>query len=147
MGNVLAQAVCRTSRKQDVRVAMAGLDAAGKTTLLYQLKLGVDVKPLPTVSSFNSETIICGSFAFTLCDMGSWPSRMRPLWPHYFPNCRALIFVVDCADPERLDEARLELAGMLANDCFINTILLVYANKQDLLTAISATGLMDRLRL
>lgn len=126
MGNFLAQAVCRTSRKQDVRVAIAGLDAAGKAMLPYQLKLGVDVKPLPTVSSFNSEIIDHGNFTFALCDMGSWPSRMRPLWPHYFPNCRALIFVVDCADPDRLDEARLELADMLANDCFSNTVLLVY---------------------
>lgn len=35
--------------QQDTRVLMLGLDAAGKTTVLYKLKLGELVTTIPTV--------------------------------------------------------------------------------------------------
>jgi len=42
--------------KKDVRILMVGLDAAGKTTILYQLKMGETVKTIPTIG-FNVETL------------------------------------------------------------------------------------------
>ena len=35
--------------KQDCRILMVGLDAAGKTTILYKLKLGEVVTTIPTI--------------------------------------------------------------------------------------------------
>jgi GTPase SAR1 family protein len=35
--------------KKNVRILMLGLDAAGKTTILYQLKLGEYVQTIPTI--------------------------------------------------------------------------------------------------
>ena len=35
--------------KKDVRILMVGLDAAGKTTILYKLKLGEIVTTIPTM--------------------------------------------------------------------------------------------------
>ena len=35
--------------KKEIRILMVGLDAAGKTTILYKLKLGELVKTLPTI--------------------------------------------------------------------------------------------------
>ena len=35
--------------KKDVRILMVGLDAAGKTTILYKLKLGEIVTTIPTI--------------------------------------------------------------------------------------------------
>ena len=35
--------------KKDVRMLMVGLDAAGKTTILYQLKMNETVKTIPTI--------------------------------------------------------------------------------------------------
>ena len=37
--------------KKDCRILMVGLDAAGKTTILYKLKLGEIVTTIPTVIS------------------------------------------------------------------------------------------------
>ena len=41
---------------QEMRILMVGLDAAGKTTILYKLKLGEVVTTIPTIG-FNVETV------------------------------------------------------------------------------------------
>jgi ADP-ribosylation factor protein 1 len=41
---------------RDMRILMIGLDAAGKTTVLYKLKLGEIVTTIPTIG-FNVETV------------------------------------------------------------------------------------------
>ncbi len=38
--------------KKPVRILMVGLDAAGKTTILYKLKLGEIVTTIPTIGEF-----------------------------------------------------------------------------------------------
>lgn len=50
------------------------------------------------------------------------------MWPNYANDARALIFVVDSADKERLEEARTELQKVLGN--LEKAVVLVYANKQ-----------------
>ena len=41
--------------KKNFRILMAGFDGAGKTTILYRLKLGETIKTIPTIG-FNVET-------------------------------------------------------------------------------------------
>ncbi len=38
---------------------LVGLDAAGKTTILYKLKLGEVVTTIPTIGQFNTELTVC----------------------------------------------------------------------------------------
>lgn len=38
--------------KKEMRILMVGLDAAGKTTILYKLKLGEIVTTIPTIGRF-----------------------------------------------------------------------------------------------
>lgn len=38
--------------KKEMRILMVGLDAAGKTTILYKLKLGEIVTTIPTIGTF-----------------------------------------------------------------------------------------------
>ena len=59
-------------------VQMLGLDAAGKTTILYKLKLGEVVTTIPTIG-FNVETVQVRRTNLTVWDVSS-QSRMRPLW-------------------------------------------------------------------
>lgn len=40
--------------KKEMRILMVGLDAAGKTTILYKLKLGEIVTTIPTIGKFCS---------------------------------------------------------------------------------------------
>lgn len=39
--------------KKEMRILMVGLDAAGKTTILYKLKLGEIVTTIPTIGKLN----------------------------------------------------------------------------------------------
>ena len=54
--------------KKDVRILMVGLDAAGKTTILYKLKLGEIVTTIPTIG-FNVETVEYKNISFTVWDV------------------------------------------------------------------------------
>ena len=42
--------------KKEMRILMVGLDAAGKTTILYKLKLGEIVTTIPTIGEFERAT-------------------------------------------------------------------------------------------
>ena len=43
----------RLFAKKQMRILMVGLDAAGKTTILYKLKLGEIVTTIPTIGKSN----------------------------------------------------------------------------------------------
>jgi ADP-ribosylation factor protein 1 len=131
--------------KKDVRILMVGLDAAGKTTILYKMKLGEIVTTIPTIG-FNVETVEYKNLKFTMWDVGG-QDKLRPLWRHYFQNTHGVIFVVDSNDKERVGQARDELQKMLAEDDLRDAILLVFANKQDLPNAMNCQEVTDKLGL
>jgi len=116
--------------KKEMRILMLGLDAAGKTTILYKLKLGEVVSSVPTIG-FNVETVEYKKINFTVWDVGG-QDKIRLLWRHYFPNTQGLIFVVDSSDQERVAVAKEELQRMLGEPDLKDAVLLVLANKQDL---------------
>ena len=58
--------------------------------------------------------------------------KIRPLWRHYYTGTQGLIFVVDCADRDRIDEARQELHRIINDREMRESLILVFANKQDL---------------
>ncbi len=43
--------------KKEMRILMVGLDAAGKTTILYKLKLGEIVTTIPTIGTSNNHIL------------------------------------------------------------------------------------------
>jgi len=124
---------------------MLGLDAAGRTTMLYKLKLGECITAIPTIG-FNVETIEYKNNSFTFWDTAG-SDKVRPLWRHYCQNTQGLIFVVDSNDKERIDQARYELHQILEEDNLKESVLLVFANKQDLPNAMSAAEMTDKLGL
>jgi small GTP-binding protein len=128
-----------------MRILMVGLDAAGKTTILYKLKLGEIVTTIPTIG-FNVETVEYKKISFTVWDVGG-QDKIRPLWRHYFQNTQGLIFVVDSNDRERSAEAKDELSRMLQEDELRDAVLLVFANKQDLPNAMTCAELSEKLGL
>ncbi|XP_034395036.1 ADP-ribosylation factor 2a [Cyclopterus lumpus] len=131
--------------KKEMRILMVGLDAAGKTTILYKLKLGEVVTTIPTIG-FNVETVSYKNISFTVWDVGG-QDKIRPLWRHYFQNTDGIIFVVDSNDRERIGEAKDELMRMLAEEELNDAALLVLANKQDLPNAMNAAEVTEKLGL
>ena len=130
-------------RKKDVRILMVGLDAAGKTTILYQLKMGETVKTIPTIG-FNVETLDYKGLNFTVWDVGG-QDKIRVLWKHYYQNTDGLIFVVDSNDRDRIEVAAEELKKMLAEEELKDCCVLVMANKQDLNGALPPGEVTEKL--
>ncbi|KAG6431851.1 hypothetical protein SASPL_103419 [Salvia splendens] len=145
MGLSFTKLFSRLFAKKEMRILMVGLDAAGKTTILYKLKLGEIVTTIPTIG-FNVETVEYKNISFTVWDVGG-QDKIRPLWRHYFQNTQGLIFVVDSNDRDRVVEARDELHRMLNEDELRDAVLLVFANKQDLPNAMNAAEITDKLGL
>ncbi|KAL6478857.1 hypothetical protein MHYP_G00122900 [Metynnis hypsauchen] len=145
MGLTISSLFGRLFGKKQMRILMVGLDAAGKTTILYKLKLGEIVTTIPTIG-FNVETVEYKNICFTVWDVGG-QDKIRPLWRHYFQNTQGLIFVVDSNDRERVSESAEELSKMLQEDELRDAVLLVFANKQDLPNAMAVSELTDKLGL
>merc|ERR1719262_169739 len=97
-----------------MRILMVGLDAAGKTTVLYNLKLGEVVTTIPTIG-FNVETVEYKNLKFNVWDVGG-QDKIRKLWRHYYQGTQGLIFVIDSSDRDRIEDAREELSKMLADE-------------------------------
>lgn len=53
---------------------------------------------------------------FTVWDVGG-QEKLRPLWRHYFNNTDGLIYVVDCADRDRINRAASEFKVSCNNLC------------------------------
>merc|ERR1712146_711294 len=73
--------------KKEMRILMVGLDGAGKTTILYKLKLGEVVTTIPTIG-FNVETLEFKNLNFTVWDVGG-QDKIRPLWRYYYHEAQA----------------------------------------------------------
>ncbi|XP_049850587.1 ADP-ribosylation factor 1-like [Schistocerca gregaria] len=144
MGNLITK-LFKGFGKREMRILMLGLDAAGKTTVLYKLKLGEIVTTIPTIG-FNVENVQYKNINFTVWDVGG-QDKIRPLWRHYYLNSQGIIFVVDSNDRERIDEATLELQKLLREDELRDAVLLVLANKQDLVNAMPISELTEKLGL
>jgi len=114
---------------KEYHVIFCGLDAAGKTTLMYKLKME-PITTIPTIG-FNVETSTLRNWKFTVWDVGG-PDKIRPLWRHYYQNAVALIWMVDSNDRERISESKEELFKCLFDASMETPYLLLFANKQDL---------------
>lgn len=70
---------------KEIRILMLGLDAAGKTTILYKLKLGHSVTTIPTVG-FNVETVAYKNVKFNVwvSGEGNVPSLTSASIHHIF---------------------------------------------------------------
>lgn len=114
---------------------------------------------------FNVEKVQYKNVMFTVWDVGG-QERLRPLWRHYFQNTDALIYVVDCADRDRVPQAAAEFKSIAEDPLMRNSVLLVsaarcsscshwpslpdplpssqvFANKQDLPNAMQPAQLVE----
>lgn len=119
---------------QGLHVVVVGLDAAGKTSLLYRLKFQEFVRSVPT-KGFHMERIrvplgASHAITFQVWDVGG-QEKLRPLWKSYTRRTDGLVLVVDSTEAERLEEARVELHRIACASDNQGVPVLVLANKQD----------------
>ncbi|KAF2203474.1 ARF/SAR superfamily [Delitschia confertaspora ATCC 74209] len=142
--------------KEEYSILLLGLDNAGKTTLLEQIKAAYssqhpNLKTVPTVGQ-NVATVSLPPpnppIYLKIWDVGGQHS-LRGLWQSYYSSCHAIVFVIDSTDigdadlahlstdagrdeeHGRLEECRLVLESVLQNEEAEGVPLLVLANKQD----------------
>ena len=127
---------------KNVRIVMLGLDGAGKTSILYKLKLNEIITTIPTVG-FNVEAIQYKNITMTIWDVGG-QDKLRKLWSYYYEATCALIFVVDSSDTERLIEAREEMWSVLNDSEMDGKPILIFANKQDMTNAVTDVYITEK---
>lgn len=122
---------------------MLGLDNAGKTSILYHLKLDQHVATTPTLGS-NCECIEFNNLRLNVWDVGG-QERIRTLWRHYYEDVNGIIFVIDSADPQRFAEARQELEQIVSDVRLEGLSVLVLANKEDIQGSVTVAQLAKEL--
>ncbi|KAF5450890.1 hypothetical protein F2P56_031206 [Juglans regia] len=156
MGQVFRKLFDTFFGNTEMRVVMLGLDAAGKTTILYKLHIGEVLSTVPTIG-FNVEKVQYKNVIFTVWDVGG-QEKLRPLWRHYFNNTDGLIYVVDSLDRERIGKAKAEFQvasssssdkqqAIVKDPFMLNSVILVFANKQDMKGAMTPMEVCEGLGL
>lgn len=134
------------SFQRDSGILILGLDNAGKTAVLYTLKLEEPVQyTMPTIG-FNIEEVTMGNVNIKMWDIGG-QTTFRKMWPHYFEQANGIAFVVDSNDVDRFELVREELHALVANKHLAGKPFLILANKQDLPQAADKQQLTTILQL
>ena len=130
MGFIFSKILDFFSRsRSNFKIIILGIQNAGKTTILYRLSLGQLVQTTPTIGS-NVEEISYNNVKLQAWDLGGQEST-RSVWDVYFANTDAIIYVIDTHDTN-YEESKNQFYKLLENEALKNTIILIYANKQDL---------------
>ena len=77
------------NNKKEVLILMVGLDAVGKTTILYQLEKREKVKTLPIIGSTAEETLDYKDWNFISFDVGG-VDKLKFLLKQYYQNKKVL---------------------------------------------------------
>merc|ERR1712167_22180 len=129
----------------EVRILMLGLDNSGKTSILKRLS-DEDITHIMPTQGFNIKSLLHEGFKLNVWDIGGQQS-IRPYWKNYFENTDALVFVVDSADRKRIEEAAIALEELLNDDKLAMVPVLVLANKQDIVNAMTPDEIGQNLSL
>ncbi|CAE7860554.1 unnamed protein product [Symbiodinium microadriaticum] len=146
-GNITLTSEQVTIMKKHRNIVLCGPNAAGKTTLLYKLKLPNEkITVMPTIG-FNVESIQYNLQVFDIWDLGL-RSKARPLVRHYIPTCHAVALMIDVHDDDWLDaEDFFELILHNLDDHNLHVPLLIWVNKMDLPVKVQPHEVCERLKL
>ncbi|GFZ42703.1 hypothetical protein JCM24511_00420 [Saitozyma sp. JCM 24511] len=136
------------TRKDEYSVVIIGLDNAGKTTMLEKIKTMYNPTPGmppekigPTVGQ-NIGKISLPSTTLHFFDLGG-QRDIRSIWPKYYDECHAVVFVLDACDQARLSETWEVFDEVVNSPRLLNLPLLLLANKQDIPGSLSVAEVRE----
>ncbi|MBN3283297.1 ARL8A protein, partial [Polyodon spathula] len=100
---------------------------------------------IPTVG-FNMRKITKGNVTIKLWDIGGQP-RFRSMWERYCRGVSAIVYMVDAADPGKIEASKNELHNLLDKPQLQGIPVLVLGNKRDLPGALDEKELIERMNL
>lgn len=121
------------------RTASACVHARGAAAAAWQPARPTRARTATAARTRPGPPLLCTQL--NVWDVGG-QREIRAYWRNYFEGTDALVYVIDSADVERLEEVAAELARLLGEEEKLAGVpLLVFANKQDLLSAMSAADI------
>jgi ADP-ribosylation factor-like protein 2 len=96
-------------------------------------------EPIDTIEptlGFQIQSLTHKDYQLNLWDIGGQKS-IRAYWRNYFEQTDGLIWVVDSVDVYRLELCRNELSQILQQERLAGASVLILANKQDVIGALS----------
>lgn len=126
------------NRKEQYSILILGLDNAGKTTFLEQLKkmYNLNNKAIDKITPTVGQNIALipiqnpSNLILKFWDIGG-QENLRHMWSEYYSQCHAIIFVVDSTDTSRITEWKEILTSIMMDDEIEGVPVLMLANKQD----------------
>ncbi|NHJ06132.1 MAG: GTP-binding protein [Candidatus Heimdallarchaeota archaeon] len=131
--------------EQKTHVAIIGLDAAGKTTIMKRILRSEYTLSKPTFG-VNIEVYKYRTLEFVVWDLGGHSPIRKTLWKKFVTKAQTIVFVVDAADKNRFSLAKEVFYESLENTDPTAPILFL-ANKSDKSDAASSTEVMESLEL
>jgi ADP-ribosylation factor-like protein 1 len=126
-------------------VAIIGLDAAGKTTIMKRILRSEYSLSKPTFG-VNIEVYQYRTLEFVVWDLGGHAPIRKTLWKKFVTKAQTIVFVVDAADKKRFHLAKEVFYESLENTDAKAPILFL-ANKSDKEDAASSVEIMEALEL
>lgn len=141
-------------QKEERKMALLGIDNAGKTTILEQMKTmfqpkgkgGMAPERITPTIGFNIGRIQIDKVMAIFWDLGGH-ANFRKVWKNYYSELQGIMYVVDAADPPRLEEVKQALDEVVSFEELTGVPILCMANKQDLPNAMSCEELSRALDL
>ena len=131
--------------QKSANIIFLGLDNAGKSTMLYVLQNDRFCELDSTYHPHQAEVTI-GNIRFNSYDLGGHQAA-RKTWREYCGTLDGIIFMIDAADPNRLEESKAELNKLFEMPELANCPFVIFGNKVDKQGALSEEELRDVLDL
>lgn len=144
MGNCVAR-FKKKDDKRAVTLLALGLDNAGKTTTILGVKGELTSEVAPTMG-FESFELQTANFDVKIYDLGGG-ARIRGIWQNYLAEAHGIIYVVDSADVEKMQECQIIFEETLSDNRVCGKPILILANKQDKPGSIDELELCTRMKL
>ncbi|UCE15122.1 MAG: GTP-binding protein [Candidatus Heimdallarchaeota archaeon] len=118
------------AKQESQLITFIGEAYAGKTTILHRLRTGEFYSTTIRTMGLNVDSFEYRNVQFQAFDLGGQES-FHMLWGDYLRLSSAVVFVVDCANPDSFASSKAALYNAMPS-IPENAVLLIAANKADI---------------